>query len=240
MERNMDLFWVNLLRNDIFKKHDVINLGKGGASNQDIFYQASSAIAKYDDIDYIICQWTSYPRYTFEVGLETYDTSASMKMRRDYDLNDRSLKLSYTRPICDRFISLIYDYGELVKITEFINTLNAFGDKHNIEIIHINGLCVWDEGFFDKKESFLSGDLSPYTQELLNTANRDDDEIFLIYDKLFGEISDVSPSRWVNLYDSFRSSRVDYGEDNRHPGIASNEHQAMLVKKYVDNQCPVL
>jgi hypothetical protein len=77
--------WVNLCHNRIerFGTLDLINVGRGGASNTDIFQNTVREMATHSNkIDTVICQWTVMPRYNWNVGFELWDTSEDLGHNR--------------------------------------------------------------------------------------------------------------------------------------------------------------
>ena len=68
--------------------------------------------------------------------------------------------------------------------------------------------------------------LTEYTNELLNSNNRDDPQINELYHLIHSHYADnggINQSRWLNLYQSFFNSMIDLGNDHMHPGLKSNK-----------------
>jgi hypothetical protein len=86
-------------------------------------------------------------------------------------------------------------------------------------------MCLWDQDFFAKKLNCLPDQYTKYTQQLLNSNTRNDEEVFKLYHKMhnnFDNEGTINQSHWLNLYNSMRSQRIDVNQDNIHPGIQSN------------------
>jgi hypothetical protein len=235
--------WVNLCSNNIrlFKNLTVINLAKAGASNSDIFEQAIEAISNYSDIKYLVCAWTSSPRNTFDVGFELYTTECTLNTKfipqKKYTLNNRTLSEKYIQDCINRMLTLIHIQPEIVKILKYINVLKKIAK--NIKVININALCPWDYNFFTRLSGkFYPSDLSTFTKtEILNIENRDDEEIYKLYNKQhdqYDAVGGVNSTTWVNLYDSFLNLKKDVNFDKTHPGIESNQLYFNLVKEYIE------
>ena len=77
--------WVNLCHLHIpqFNKLLLINNATTGASNADIFTSALESLSVHNDIKFLICAWTSMPRYTFHTGFELYNTRDVAAKLRD-------------------------------------------------------------------------------------------------------------------------------------------------------------
>ena len=83
-------------------------------------------------------------------------------------------------------------------------------------MIFVNSLCPWDKDFFVYKEarSFKPMDLSEYTRSLLNVDNRDDDEIFKLYELqqvVFRDERQLGLLVVSALWHSLESLRVGFG-----------------------------
>lgn len=136
--------WVNLIHKSIpaLAETQLINAGESGASNERIFYNASSAIVKYQP-KYIFVQWTNYPRYTVLLNAETY--SATQYFGFDGSLLDHNLHRvnytsSYLESIRNRFLSLHHPHLGIVNVIEYTNSLINLAQLTGTTIFFINGL----------------------------------------------------------------------------------------------------
>jgi len=235
--------WVNLAHQNIEKIQGtaLTNRANRARSNTDIFEQATRALTEDNDLQFLICGWTSMPRYVSEVGFELYDTVDNVeRCPKDQQLNDVHYSDSYLQKTIDRFRALHHVQYEIVKLVRYINILKKFCDQRNITLINVNVMCPWDQDFFLKlKEPFLPDELTPYTKEIiLNVDNRDDQEIFDLYKKQhdqYDEQGGIHPDTWVDLYHNFQLLGVDLAYDNDHPGVESNKLYFNQLKTYVDN-----
>jgi hypothetical protein len=73
----------------------------------------------------------------------------------------------------------------------------------------------------------------------LNTANRDDVEVFQLYGKLhdnFMQAGGIHESLWLNLYDSMSDIQIDVNSDQLHPGVESNDRFAEIFSKVLTDK----
>jgi hypothetical protein len=106
-----------------------------------------------------------------------------------------------------------------------VNVILKSAALTNTQVFFVNGICPWDQDFFTIKNSVLPDQYTPYTQKILNTNNRDDQEIFALYEKMhqrFHAVGGIQHAHWLNLYDSMYQAQIDYNDDGLHPGYNSN------------------
>jgi len=227
LEKEDPALWVNQLYQQFFSRTQKINVSKGGRSNAGIFQDTISALVSYP-VEYAFVEWTSVPRYELELGLETYCTTQMFIPNcdcLDHSLNTGNYSKEYLNSIRDRFTSLSHNHGEIVNLLNYANSISKLCELTKTKVFFINGMCCWDANFFVKKIDVLSNEYTPYTRHLLNVDNRDDDEIFIIYNKIHQQYLNTGGIRealWLNLYSSMRNLRIDVNDDNTHPGIESN------------------
>jgi hypothetical protein len=239
---NLNL-WVNLCCDNIseFKNLELINISTGGLSNQRIFNNVVEAISQHTDIDYIVCAWTSVPRYNFNIGFELYKTEETFTpfrtQIRDHRLNSTTFTNEYLRDISARFLALHDLHYEIVYILRYINIITNLIKHRNTRLININAICPWDKQFFTVLPTTVkSTDYSKFTKELLNISNRDDEEILKLYNKQheqYNSYGGIREHTWVNLYNSFWSEYIDTNYDDLHPGVKSNQRYFQLVQQYM-------
>ena len=239
---NLNL-WVNLCCDNIseFKNLKLLNISTGGLSNQRIFNNAVEAIGQHTDIYYIVCAWTSVPRYNFNIGFELYNTEEMFTpirtQIRDHRLNSGIFTDKYLRDISARFLVLHDLHYEIVYILRYINIITNLIKHHSTRLININALCPWDNQFFTVLPNTVKpSDYTKFTKELLTISNRDDEEILKLYNKQheqYNSYGGIQEHTWVNLYNSFQSEYIDTNYDGQHPGIESNQRYFRLVQKYM-------
>lgn len=247
--RDSPELWVNLCHKNIpqFATLDLINQSKGGSSNQTIFNRVVESISKYDDIEYIVCAWTSVPRYNFNIGFELYNTEEvfhpNRQTVRSHQLNQCDYTDSYLRKIALRFLTLHDLHYEIVHLLKFINIITNLSNRHGITLINVNALCPWDDQFFKVlPDTAKPSDYTEFTQEILNISNRDDEEILNLYHlqhEQYNNYGGIRNHTWVNLYNSFLKETVDYNYDDLHAGVESNKIFFDLVKRYMQTLATV-
>lgn len=233
--------WINLCHKNIEKLStlELKNVGQSGASNTEIFENLVSVISRTNNIELVICGWTSMPRYNFNVGFELYDTSASFNINRTHGTNKADISGKYIQDLVDRLKALHHYHWEILKLLRYINILEELSKRLKFQILHVNLLCPWDNGFFDVlQEDFLPSELSEFTRkEILNVDSRDDEEIFSLYKKqhqMYFQVGGIQKEKWINLYNSFGSLQIDTCFDDQHPGIESNQIFYKTVKNFIE------
>jgi hypothetical protein len=240
---NSQDLWVNILHrtNEHLKTTQIKNIGVSGSSNQRIFSDTVSAILNSTNVKFVFVAWTSVPRYQIDLGTETYTTNISVSAGAEYrDVNTHTTKYSkqYLEKTCNRFLALDTDHNQILQLLKLTNTLITLSKKLNFKIFFINGLCPWDQDYFTKLSNVLPNSYTPYTQHLLNTQTRSDEEVFSLYNKIHSEYAQtggIQENYWLNLYKSLISIQTDYNSDNNHPGIESNLTYAKLLSKALNN-----
>jgi hypothetical protein len=89
----------------------------------------------------------------------------------------------------------------------------------------VNTLGPWSTDYFKQKKIKFLGDLSEYEQKLLDVKNRDDGEIFQLYNMIhdhYQTYGGIQEDHWLNLYQSLKSMQIDdVSINDPHPGIKS-------------------
>lgn len=242
-ERHDSRLWTNILHknNSFLKITDQINLGSSGASNSEIFSTTVKALLDYQPT-YALVEWTSYPRYRVLLSVETYESQQHFTPNTvfsDHHLNDISYTKQYLSNIRDRFFSLHHPHLDTVNIVKYTNILLNLSKITNTKIFFINGLCLWDKDYFDFVTDVLPNQYTPYTQSILNCNNRDDSEIFKLYNKIHQEYINeggIQSQHWVNLYNSMRDNQIDVNSDGLHPGEKSNNNFFDIINQHINHK----
>lgn len=221
--------WVNKLHtnNSYLKDTELVNLGKPGGTNFEIFITSIESLFKYRP-KFMFCEWTNYPRHNVLLSVETYSAEAIFIANSDcheHKLHNTTYTTSYLNNIRDRFLALHHPHQDILHIVKYVNALINVAKTTDTKIFFINGLCHWDNNFFRIQENNIPGDYTNYTQAILDCDTRDDSEIFEIYNKIHTEYQNaggIHEDYWLNLYSSMRSNLMDVGNDNLHPGMQSN------------------
>lgn len=231
--------WCNLVAGG----QDRINVGSGGASNRDIFRNTVQAVSEHwDQISVALVQWTSMPRYRFDLGLEEWNTGESLQNRdRSDEINiaEAWTDRQTVNDVIDRFLALHHLHPEICDVIAMTACLRQLCDRAGIRLVLINGLCPWDHGYFshrtrpDRKPS----DLTRFTQDtILHVRAREDSQIFRLYDRIhdnYSRLGTIHENHWANLYNSFKHLQVDTNHDRQHPGKLSNQIYAKIIKDFL-------
>lgn len=221
-----------------------VNIGQAGASNQDIFENIINSISHHgSSIKYLFCQWTAAHRYNFNVGFELWHTSESLQetpTHPDINLSDITYRRKYLEDIKTQFKTLHHIHYEIVKVIRYSKIISNLASQFGIKCIHINGICPWDENYFNE----LTGphvrpeDYTTFTKnQIINISNRTDKDIFELYAKAhqdYRNAGSIDPGEWVNLYRSQWNSRIDFNFDKAHPGAKSNQVYFDWVKDFLN------
>lgn len=239
--------WVNICHKEIsrIKNLKLINLGRSGASNTEIFQDAVRSISLFEsDIDIMFCQWTSVPRYSFNVGFELWSTTESL---HSTDLRKHDINLSngdhwprkYIKDLLDRLRIMHHLHWEILKIVDYTVILSRLAKQKGFNIFFINGICPWDKDYFIRLENVKPENYTPFTKkEILNIESRNDHDIFKLYNLAhdhYQEAGGINDAEWVNLYNSFLDNKIDVNFDLDHPGKQSNFIFYNLVKQKLEN-----
>lgn len=235
--------WVNICHKGIsrIKDLELVNIGQGGASNTEIFENSVRSISSLgDEIDVMFCQWTSAPRYNFNVGFELWNTSESI-----HDMNFRKHDIhlnrgdhwprEYVKDLLDRLRVMHHLHWEILKIVDYSATLFKLAKQIGFDIFFINGLCPWDNNYFTRLDNVMPEQYTPFTKkEILNIDSRDDQDIFKLYNLAhdhYQAAGGINDRQWINLYDSFSKKKIDTNFDLKHPGEKSNILYCNLIKE---------
>lgn len=239
LEKEDPVLWVNQLYNKYFSHTCKLNVGLTGNSNQGIFRDTVKALVTFP-VDYAIVEWTNMPRYDIELGFELYPTrqvflpnSATL----DHNLHSIRYSKEYLANIRDRFTSLAHPCSEIFSVVNYVNIILNLARLTKTKIFFVNGICPWDENFFDKQENVLPDRYTSYTQKILEVETRDDQEVFALYDKMHSQFEaegGINASCWLNLYQSLKSKQVDANLDKIHPGVRSNDYYFTMLSESLD------
>lgn len=240
--------WVNLCHTNIKQLKDLklINLGKGGASNTEIFENTVRAMSEYgNDIDTIFCQWTAMPRYNFNVGFELWNTSESLHnleaRKHDVNLNNGDqYPRQYIVDLMNRLKAMHHLHWEILKVVDYTNIITRLSRLSGVKnVFFINGACPWDKNYFLELTNATPEDYTNFTKtEILNIHTRDDKDIYQLYQlahKQYNDTGGINSSKWTNLYNSFLNQILDTNFDNLHPGTKSNKLYYQIIKSHLES-----
>lgn len=235
-EINDPKLWCNQVAKELFPNHQVDNRSRKGANNDWIFLETMSALMK-EEYDTVFVEWTAIPRYNIDVGLELYDTRTLLADNSiNVNTNWGTFKASWLKDLGNGLRMLHHDHWDILKIVKYVNVLKSM---HHGNIYFVNGMLPWPRDYFVKKEVSLPSDLSQYEQDLLNVDNRNDEEIFELYDMIhlqYKEYGGILPDNWLNLYDSLISMQIDIvSEQDKHPGYDSQNVFVEMIKNGISS-----
>jgi hypothetical protein len=245
MDKSHPDLWVNVCHRSIpnLMQLELHNVAQGGASNAEIFNQAVSAMAAHgSDIGMLVCQWTSMPRYNFNVGLELWDTSESFQTAvrsHDIHLSDGThWTRSYINDLLDRLRVLHHVHWDIVAVVHYTNVITRLATSLKIaRVFFVNGLCPWDKNYFTRQHNVLPDSYTNFTKhEVLQIKHRSDQDIQKLYNLAHQHYQDaggIRPELWINLYQSFGNLQCDSNFDQKHPGTQSNLLYSNLVKQHI-------
>lgn len=235
-EKQSEHLWVNILHDLCWPDQDKINAGKTGGSNQLIFERTVQHMSGHPDINTVVVQWTSDPRHYLEPGFELYETRLPItpgiidsKVGFEFNLNDINYSKKFIQDWLNKYIVLHHPQHMIVKLIGYVNILIKLAERLQVKIYFVNGLCPWDNGFFDKKTNVQPCEYTAFTQELLNVHNRDDNEIKQLYDLMHTQYKNkgtIQQTYWIDLYYCLNENKIDVNYDGTHPGKQSNLNYA--------------
>jgi len=223
----------NVLSDNLFGSDTKIkNIAVGGYSNERIFLDTAFELTQ-SRYDYVFVGWTSLHRYVFWMGLELYDSKRSfipgqsLSALPAHNGNDISWSQDQLAKFEKYFLLLNHAHYYIRDLVSYINILINLAKTKKSKIFFINNLLPWDTGYFDHiKSDITPGLLTRYSRELLNSDNRDDQEINQLYHMMHGHYAEkggINEPHWLNLYQSFFNMRIDFTDDNVHPGYKSHK-----------------
>lgn len=237
--------WVNLCHANIeqFRSLELINIAKCGASNNDIFVDTMRAITQYSEVDTVICQWTSMPRYNWNVGFELWPTDEDIMEcdvpRRSHDVGlnrGDHWPRSYIDDLTNRLLVMHHLHWEILKVVDYTHIIRCTAQRLGIDHVYfVNGLCPWDRDYFVRLQDVMPEQYTEFTKtQILNIDSRSDEDIHRLYNLAHDQYEQhggIDESCWINLYDSFHNLRIDRNYDGHHPGAKSNQSYYEMVKR---------
>ncbi len=224
-EHSNPRIWPIQLANKLQSK-ELNNVSKSGANNHWIFLETVSELIK-NEYDLVLVQWSAIPRYKFKVGLELYTVDSML----DRDINlvgKQTVSKKWLSEIKERLLRIHNDHWDILDLVKYVNVLIEIQVQcRKKQIFFVNGLGPWSDQYFVKKQIQLPGDLDSYTYNLLQVDQRDDDEVFQLYDMIhdhYQQFGGIQEQHWLNLYQSQMSTKIDtVSREDRHPGYQSQD-----------------
>jgi hypothetical protein len=223
--------WPNQLAQKLNVSH-IKNVAQTGANNHWIFLETISQLIK-KHYDLVIVEWSAIPRYKFHVGLELYTVDTVLE--RDINLvGGQTITTKTLSGIKDLLLRLHNDHWDILDLVKYVNVLIELQvNVRQGKIFFVNGLAPWSDQYFVKKSINLPNDLDKFTYNLLQIDQRNDQEIFQLYDMIhahYSEYGGIQENYWLNLYQSMMDTKIDTVDaTDSHPGYLS---QDLFAKKF--------
>ena len=223
---------------------NITNMAKGGNSNERIFLETVCEITK-KRYDIVIIGWTSYPRHVFWPGLELFECRRSMTPIKEniieHNGNDIAFSSRQFEKIRQWFMTLTHDHYHILDICRYVTAIKSIVEEQGGKIFFVNAIAQWDTGYFEQFDRLSDIVVRPdmltnYTNQLLNSDNRDDEQIdalFHLMGRDYQQVGNIQHQNWLNLYQSLKSLMIDTGNDNFHPGPLSHKKYADLLLKNI-------
>lgn len=210
----------------------VTNLAVEGNSNYNIFMSALNEIT-FNDPDILFVQWSGLNRLWVYPGPDT-ELIMSNVAHAEYKYRDIHFSKLELQNFIDIWHMLNHDYKNILDIINYCNILAKVGQQKT-RVVFINGLLPWTKELAELTTVCnFAENLSAYTRELLDFETRSDDELLATFKHLYNEISKLDKTLWVNQFSSMLDLRVDFGDDNLHPGVKSHSEYATMIINYLD------
>lgn len=233
----------HVLSNNLFgADYTIDNIGVGGYSNERIFLDSAQALTK-NHYDYAFICWTSLHRYYFWAGLETYPCWRALTpgmtaaMTVEHKGNDISWTKKQLVKFGKQFLLLMHAHYYIRDLVSYVNILISLAESKGTKIFFVNNILPFDQGYFNHIQGHIVPTmLTEYTNELLNSDNRDDEQINELYHMMhehYKEKGGIREEYWLNLYQSFFNSRIDFTNDGIHPGFKSHKQFAEILTEQV-------
>ena len=229
----------HILSNNLFgTDYNIDNIGVGGYSNERIFLDSAHALVK-NQYDYAFVCWTNLHRYHFWAGLETYSCQRSLTpgMTEATTVEHNGNDISWTKKqlvnFSKQFLLLMHAHYYIRDLVSYVNILIDLAKSKGTKIFFVNNMLPVDHGYFDRIEgNIVPSMLTKYTNELLNSDNRSDEEINQLYHMMhehYKEKGGIKEEYWINLYQNFFNMRIDFTNDGIHPGFKSHKQFAEFL-----------
>ena len=236
--------WINQLHKQCWPEYTLTNLSECGRNNEWIFHETMSKLSK-EYYDLVLVAWTAIPRINLNIGFELYSTMTMF--------NDKSIDVNINNgvTISGRFLKklgndlrkLHHDHWDILDLIKYINVLTEIQSHRQGKILFVNALCPWSDDFFEKKKLSTPSDMSVYEQEFFSISNRDDEEIFKLYEKMHEQYSyygGIHEELWLNLYESLHHLQIDMASDtDQHPGLLSQDIFVEKLKQKLNKELNV-
>ena len=231
-EKKDPKLWVNQLADKL--GYDLTNIAERGRNNDWIFLETSLELTKNQNYyDLVIVAWSVLPRLNVDLGLELWPTRTKFDGDYEVDTNEKTFTRKWQLSVQNKLFEAYNFHWDFLKLVKYVNILKK---QHN-NIYFVNTYGPWSDNFFTKQNFEVPSDLDDFTKQLLLVDNRDDKEIFDLYNLIHQQYSDaggINEELWLNLYNNFKRNKLDQvSETDGHPGYLSQD-------RYVEMLLPLL
>jgi hypothetical protein len=221
-EKQDPKLWINQLAHKF--GYNLTNIAEHGRNNDWIFLETLLELTKKQNYyDLVIVAWSVLPRLNADLGLELWSTTTNYDGSFEVDTNEKTFTKKWQLSVQNKLFEAYNFHWDFLKLVKYINILKK---QHN-NIFFVNTYSPWPNDYFVKKNIKLPSDLDEFTKQQLLVDNRDDKEIFDLYDFIHKQYSDaggINEEIWLNLYNSFKCNKLDQvSQSDGHPGYLSQD-----------------
>lgn len=177
---------------------EAINDAGGGSSNLKIFTKAAKAIVE-DTAEAYVVQWSGLHRHWL------------------YPKPDSGIYIGASYEKSDDFVAQYqlrnHDYGNILQLIDFTRILSDLADKHNSQIIFVNGMVIWENNI-------------EWMYQLVSDADSDHDRFV---ENLQNNMELVDWSQWINPWHNMNDYKLDNAPLDEHPGPQTHKQIADLI-----------
>ena len=233
-QNRLKYHWPVLLSNHY--SAEVVNVGIGGSSNDEIFQRTIQLITK-NVFDIVVVMWSSLGRKWVYYSDQNIDDFTSINgpdnivgLRPKSAEIQQYAKLHYAY-FNNQYIDLKFWLGQIIALHGLLDFLNI---KH----VFIKGFDNWVDDFNKVKhnsQGFVN--ISSKLKNILNFDNNPEDRINQKIQEIKNLFPDNNLINWVNFNGpSFNSLAIDAADDGSHPGPESNYKLFRLLVDHIDQQ----
>lgn len=220
--------WINQLADTL--GYNLTNIAQTGRNNDWIFLETSLELAKNQNYyDLVIVSWGSNPNLNADLGLELWSTFTNFLGSYEIGTHEKTFNIEWQLSTKATLLEGYNFHWDFLKLVKYVNVLKK---QHN-DIYFVNTYGPWPDNFFTKQDFEAPSDLDDFTKQLLLVDNRDDEEIFDLYNLIHQQYSDaggINEGLWLNLYNNLKRNKLDrVSETDGHPGYLSQDRYAEML-----------
>tara|TARA_R100001163_G_C5024888_1_gene166691 strand:+ start:216 stop:1031 length:816 start_codon:yes stop_codon:yes gene_type:complete len=207
------------------------NMGNPGDDNLQIYRSALTGLMQ-NDYHSLLVVWQSIPFTNTHFGLELYSTrcgliSPVVPVSDINMVNKQIIPRSALVNMQKHLLAYYNHHWDIINLLFYCNSLIHVGKSTDTQIRFVHYNLPWRANrYFDQHEWQTPTELDPFTQEILQCDERDDEESKKLYKHIHKEYDNVGgmqSSYWMNLYNPMCDMKTDTTADGLHPGYKSQE-----------------